>query len=470
MSQVILTGNIVLGIESSISTLTSTDIVLQSSISTLNSTDIVLQSSISTLSSIVSGLQFSVSTLSSRDIVLQSSISTLSSTDIVLQSSISTVSSSVLGLQSSVSTLGSIVSDIQNSSSGGITLDDASLPIVDISSKAMPNFAKEWTTCTNAGTPNIIDIACSGDGKISLVCPWSVGTSQITRDYGESWSTPTGLSSNIWSCSMNLDGKYIVVSDFFNFKISSDYGSTFTLPNNRPFQLQRSALSATGKYIVCGCTQNQGLQVSSDYGSNWSVKETGIYTWNDVAISLDGSVMYGCSDSGIIKKSTNYGATWSTIYTDVSSRSIRSISCSDDGQYILAAFQTSSQLLLSINSGSSFNSVGSTASYYKVAMSKNGIYMMASVNGSTLYYSINNGSTWSSVSSSNQFCAICMSYNGETNYNVSPYNKPILNLNSRNLISGTQPLIPAVGSNYIDTATNKLYVYNGTAWKSVTLT
>jgi hypothetical protein len=178
--------------------------------------------------------------------------------------------------------------------------------------------------------------------------------------------------------------------------------------------------------------------------------------------------MYGCSDTGLIKKTTDYGSTWTTVYTEPSSNSIKSLTCSGDGQYILASLNTSSKLLLSTNYGVSFNLVGTTASYYKVAMSKNGIYMIASVNGSALYYSVNNGSTWSSVSN-NQFCAISMSYNGEINYNVSPYNKPIINTSSRSLISGTQPAFASVGSVYVDAANNKLYVYNGTAWKYVSL-
>jgi hypothetical protein len=144
------------------------------------------------------------------------------------------------------------------------------------------------------------------------------------------------------------------------------------------------------------------------------------------------------------------------------------MSCSSDGKYILAAFGSSSQLLLSTNYGATFSLVGTSASYYKVSMSKNGIYMVASVNGSALYYSINSGSTWSSVSNS-QFCAISMSYNGEMIYNASPYNKPLISRVSHNPFNTGAPTIASSGSTYFDTVANKLYIYNGTAWKSVTL-
>lgn len=336
----------------------------------------------------------------------------------------------------------------------------------------MPNFIKEWRQCVNAGTPNIIDICCSGDGKVIFVCPWSVGSAQLSNNYGETWTTPTGVSANIWSCSMNLDGKYIVIADNNNFYISNDYGKNFTLPSSRPFYLQRSALSATGKYIACACAQGQGLQVSTDYGVSWTQKETATSSiWRDVAMSLDGSIIYGASNDGLINKSTDYGDSWDNIYTDSTLKSIKSMSCSGDGKYILVAFDANSQLLLSTDYGATFNLVGTSANatyYTKVAMSKNGIYMIASINGYSLYYSTNNGATWSTILN-NQFCAITMSYNGELTYNVSPYNKPLVSRMSQNPLSLAQPTIATAGSTYFDSATNKLWIYNGTAWKSVTL-
>jgi hypothetical protein len=420
-------------------------------------------SSVDTINTTVGTLQTNVGTLQTNVGTLQTNVGTL-------QTNVGTLQTNVGTLQTNLGTLQTTVDNLPTQSGGdgsGISLDDTVSSISDMSSTSMPNFAKEWRQCTNAGTPNIIDICCSGDGKVALVCGWG-GSAQFSTNYGETWSSPSDLSTYIWSCSMNLDGKYIVVADSNNFKISSDYGATFVFPYPRPFQLQRSALSATGKYIVCGCGQYQGLQVSTDYGVSWTQKETTAWYWNDVATAMDGSVMYGCSDGGLIKKSVNYGTTWTTIYTDGTSRSFKSMSCSSDGKYILAAFASSSQLLLSTDYGANFNLVGTSASYYKVSMSKNGIYMVASVNGSAVYYSINSGSSWSSVSN-NQFCAISMSYNGEMIYNVSPYNKPIINRVSHNPFNTGAPTIASSGSTYFDTATNKLYIYNGSAWKSVTL-
>jgi photosystem II stability/assembly factor-like uncharacterized protein len=377
-------------------------------------------------------------------------------------------------LQSQISTIDTLSSDVANLQNeinnlgDGLSLDNTLITSSNFSSIPNTNFAKEWITCENSGTPNIIDICCSGDGRVAVVCPWVIGSPQISTDYGNTWFQPSGLSSMMWSCAASLDGKYIIASDSNTYKISTDYGSNFTVPNNRPFNLQTAALNGTGKYIVCACGNGNGLQASTDYGVTWVVRETSTWLWSSSCIALDGSIMYACSSNGLIKKSIDYGQNWTNIYTDINNDSFKSICCSNDGKYILVAYNSSKQLLLSSNYGSTFTSVGTTASYYKVCMSMSGVYMIASVNGSGLYYSTNSGNTWQFISN-NKFCAIAMSYNADIIYNVSPYNKVLVNQVTNNIIKSSQPTIYSVGSNYFDSNTGKLYIYNGTAWKYVTL-
>jgi hypothetical protein len=390
----------------------------------------------------------------------------------IINAELLTIENNITGIENNITGIENNITNIENTIAnlgGGITLDNIIPVINDMTSDSISNFAQQWYTAVNAGTPNIINIACSGDGKYIFVCPWSVGSAQFSTDYGATWSTPPGVSANIWSCAMNLDGKYIVLSDNNNYKVSTDYGVSFNIPTNRPFSLQQASLSATGKYIACACSNNQGLQVSSDYGTTWTQRETSTNIWSSVAIAIDGSIIYGCSDNGLIKKSVNYGNTWTSIYTDINNSNIKTLCCSGDGKYVLATFNSSSKILLSSDYGSSFNLVGDTASYYTSAMSKNGMYMMAAVFGS-LKYSINYGTTWTTISNS-QFTAVAMSYNGESIYNVSPYNKVIISRNNNNnVITSTQAVIAPIGSNYFDSATNRLYIYNGASWRYVTLT
>lgn len=447
--------------------------------STLQNRLNAIESNISILDNISLGIS-DISGLSSQLTDINNHIITETSNITSLQGQITTHASDITALQGQITThLTTHASDItdlqsqidalpQQSGSSGITLDDTINTIVPMSTMTNSNFAKEWITCDNSGTANIIDMCCSGDGRVSLVCCWSNGSPAISHNYGETWFNPTDLSSSLWSARASLDGKYIIVSDFFNFKISTDYGLSFNFPEIRPYQVYSLDISATGKFMICGCTQNQGLNVSSDYGATWKKRETSVSTWNAVATALDGTIMYGCSDGGVITKSTNQGDTWTTVFTDGSSRAFKSICCSGDGKYVLACYSSGEQLLLSTNYGSSFNLVGTSASYYKVDLSSNGTYMSASVNGSAVHFSINNGETWSSLSN-NKFCAIAMSYNAELVYNVSPYNKVMVSKVNSQPLKTVQPTIASTGSTYFDAATNKLYVYNGTAWKSTTL-
>jgi hypothetical protein len=431
---------------------------LKDTVTEIQNNVLTVQGNISSAQGNITTLQGIMTTAQSNITALQGNMTTSQSNITALQGNMTTAQSNITALQNQISGLGS----------GGIGLYDVVPTISQMTSPTVPHFAKEWAQCVNSPTPNIIDIACSGDGRVALICVWSAGSTSITKDYGTTWSTVPGLSSNMWTAAMSLDGKYIVASDMFNYKISSDYGATFQFPASRPFQVQGLAISATGKHIAAACTSGQGLSTSSDYGVTWTQRETSTWSWNKIAMALDGSVMYACSDNGLIKKSTNNGSTWTTVYTDASSRSLKSICCSGDGKYILVCFSSSNQLLLSTDSGSIFNLVGTNASYFKVIMSSNGTYMAASVNGSAIYYSVDGGANWAS-NSSNQFCAIASNYNGTVIYNISPYNKVLINRESTSVINTTQPTVVVAGSHYFDPATNKFWVYNGTAWKSITL-
>jgi len=371
----------------------------------------------------------------------------------------------IISLQTDVSNIQQEINNL-----GGLTLDQTVNYDILVSSNSMPYFATNWNNLDNSLTSNMVDMCCSGDGRVVFVGKYVAGsnTSRVSRDYGQTWTETPTAGSSVFSCVASLDGKYIVVQDSGNYRISTNYGASFSLPASRPFQMQNSAISATGKYIASACSANQGLQVSSNYGATWVVRETTTYTWTDICMSVDGSVLYACSDAGVIKKSVDYGNSWTTVYTNGSSSMLKRITCSGDGSKVLACFQSNNQLLLSSDSGQNFSSVGTSYSYFKVAMSSNGVYMLASVNGSSLCYSIDSGATWLQINN-NRFCAIAINYTGNIIYNVNPYSNVIVSESSATVLSTNQPLISSNGSTYFDNTTNKLYIYNGTAWKSITL-
>jgi hypothetical protein len=181
------------------------------------------------------------------------------------------------------------------------------------------------------------------------------------------------------------------------------------------------SMSSTGKYMLL--SGSSGVLVSSDYGVNFSLKSSGIYL--STALAYDGSVMYGAKQYDILMKSTDYGETWSQVAT-ISDGTIGSIHCSGDGKYVI------------------------------VCMNGN----------DNLYVSSNYGATWSSVSNSN-FILTAMS-NDACNIYSAPYSSSVYKNDARLVnIATSAPYVPTIGSSYIDS--NKLYIYNGSAWKYASL-
>lgn len=343
------------------------------------------------------------------------------------------------------------------------------LSIIDqIQSESISNFAKQWYATSNSPTTAIFDIVCSGDGKYVLICFNGTNPNvSLSNDYGSTWTIPP-ITSSIQCGAMNLNGQYIVISHELTYKISTDFGKTFIKPDIRPLYVESLAISATGKYIVAASTANEGLSVSSDYGKTWIKRENSFYAWFCVAMAIDGSVIYGCTDAGVIKKTVNYGDTWE-ICGKNTFWYIKHICCSGDGKYVLAITGGTLQLLLSSDYGYSFNFVGNADNYKKAVMSKNGMYMVATVHESKIIYSEDYGTTWSTFTNS-EFSIMTMSYNGEHMYNVNNYSNVIISRNNNNNVIRTiRPSVPTTGSQYIDISTNKLFIYTGSSWKSVTL-
>lgn len=402
---------------------------------------------------------------------LQSTIYDLSNNVTNLSTKVTDLSNNVSGKTTQINDLSNNLHSLQvqvDNLPAGISVDDTVNNFVNMGYNVYPNFAKEWRELINYSGANCLGMTCSGNGKVAMVQGWGAAC-RLTTDFGASWTLLSSLNY-AWSAAMSLDGQYIAVTESNNFWLSTDYGKTFNVPTNRPNWANVVAVSATGKYMICGSTGGaSGIYVSSDYSqSAWTQSNSGV-NWNAVAISPDGSIMLAGNASGVVKKSTNYGQTWSTIYTDSGSTNIKHIKCSEDGQIILIALDTSSKLKLSTDGGATFSDVANTQSYYAISMNASGLYMIASYSN-VLDYSVDKGVTWTTISNSRIWMS-CMSFSGEIMYAVTTYNKPLISRSSTaSVMALTEPTIASAGSTYFDTSSNKIFVYNGTAWKYAALT
>lgn len=339
-------------------------------------------------------------------------------------------------------------------------LDQIAPMITDVTTRKFPNFGAEWKTLTNApgsGT-NIVNIGCSGDGKVVVVCAWSVGTSRISNDYGNTWFDAPPQLNSIYSCAVSLDGQYILaVSSSMALFVSSDYGHTFQ-SINPPTVLYSVAMSATGRVMLAG--GEFGVYISSDFGSSWTSVKTNAHA--AVSVSEDGSILYAVQSTvNILYSSTDNGVNWNAMYTATGACS--SLRCSATGKYVLMV--VGSRLLMSTDFGDSFSIVGTSTSVYSCALSSNGMYMISgSLSGGVFETSTDYGQTWSTYSGGTSYSSVVMSNDGFHMYRMSPDVQMIANYANTVVFNTVQPAIPTAGSVYFDTDAGTLHVYNGVAW------
>jgi len=431
--------------------------------------------------------------LQTRLNTIESTQSSVGITDISgLQPRLNTIDSSLNKIDASLNALAN-----QGSSSVGIsdvtglstklTSIDSSLNVlagnteVALSSNStnISNFANTWSQLANSPTDNGVGVGCSGNGQYILKLGWSASC-YLSKDYGNTWAVVSALGSFAWSASMSYNGQYMLVTSIIGSSLlSTDYGTNWSYISSVGTP-QQGKVSATGQFMVLA--SSNGIHYSSNYGqtfTNWT--DSGTNSWTSVAISTDGSVAVAvrATSTPTIWKTTNYGQSWTQIYSNPDSISFGDIACSGDAKYILVALAQSQTglMYISSNSGSTFTAVGAgygltSNSYFRVAISSSGLYMLTSCNGSFVYASSNYGQTWTQTNlPSNGYFGLAMSSNASFAY-LYLANTRLLAYNANTIaLPVAQINTPSQGSVYFDQSANKLFVYNGlsSAWKSVTL-
>jgi len=156
-----------------------------------------------------------------------------------------------------------------------------------------------------------------------------------------------------------------------------------------------------------------GVYVSTDSGQTWG--QAGIISgsYNSVACSENGQIVYAQPTSGTIQKSVNGGLTWSSsgmptatgqaiaCTADGNTLIIGNAACSGNGVYRARIF--SNQVQVSTNSGTSYTSVAVTpGGVFCLGASSDCTRLVAGVSNGLLYASSNMGATWTSLTTSNQ--------------------------------------------------------------------
>lgn len=193
-----------------------------------------------------------------------------------------------------------------------------------------------------------------------------------------------------------------------------------------PSGLDYHGVAASGDCVRmygAGVSGFSGILYSSDSGQNWSPAGSLSGSWNSVACSQNGLIVYAQPTSGFIQKSTNGGLTWVSTGTNATGTAISctangstlltgNVFCSGNGTYLVKA--GGGFISNSINSGSAWTHLtGPVASVSCVAASSDCTRLVAAVTNGLLYASSNMGASWTALSATNQaWSSVWMSPDG----------------------------------------------------------
>jgi hypothetical protein len=149
-----------------------------------------------------------------------------------------------------------------------------------------------------------------------------------------------------------------------------------------------NALVISGSNIYAG-TQNTGVFLSTNNGTNWTVK--GLTGMEITSLAVSGSTIFAGANYNGVYLSTNNGSNWTAVNTGLNGQYIRAIAVS--GSNIFAG-TFNGGVFLSTNNGANWTSVGLTdRGIWTFAVSGTNIFA-GTYNTGGLYLSTNNGTNW----------------------------------------------------------------------------
>jgi hypothetical protein len=231
------------------------------------------------------------------------------------------------------------------------------------------NYGVSWSEITSLGTQPFRAAALSGDGQYQLITINNSVTYSIVKksdDYGASWTTVlSGSVNNYNSCAIDSSGSNFYVGGVagspFVYRSTNQGSSWFIVYSTSNLSAFVSDVNCTAdgsKLVAPTFGTFNGLLKSSDYGSNWVTSAT-TGSWrsasvnNNIPVPLTIPTAYVVSESvGHLQKSEGTSA-----HTNTSAgiKDWRTVSNSNDGQYILAGAYNG--LFLSTDYGSSFSAL-----------------------------------------------------------------------------------------------------------------
>lgn len=174
--------------------------------------------------------------------------------------------------------------------------------------------------------------------------------------------------------------------------LSANSGSSWTLSGAGSKQFHGVAMSANGTMLV-GVVTNGDIYLSTDSGSTWATSASAPSAgWYCVASSASGNNLVAAVYGGKIYTYVS-GGSWTASATQPTSGNWTSVASSANGTNLVAT-DSGTGIYTSSNAGGSWNEFASAKNWVSVASSADGTKLVAVVNGGGIYTSTNSGANW----------------------------------------------------------------------------
>jgi hypothetical protein len=290
----------------------------------------------------------------------------------------------------------------------GFSRDGQKILCMRNSSTAMArtqNFGATWETVT-APTSYAISMATSDDMSTIWLAP-NGASSYYSTDYGATWTTKSSLGSFKFFYISPNSQRWIAIYNSLGLWTSDGLPTSLTY---RPINLgysnwYKSAMSTDGS-VIAAASNGGEVSTSRDGGTTWTSNGSigrGL-TWNCLAVSGDGNVIYAGAFGAGILKSTNQGQTFTTLTgTGFPGTGVALNGCTTNNDGSKFAFIAGGGgVYYSANGGTSAtlirsrNLCGSTYEFLTVAMTNDGskFATTCATNNTYVFVSSNGGTTW----------------------------------------------------------------------------
>ncbi len=250
------------------------------------------------------------------------------------------------------------------------------------------------------------------------------GTSKgiyTSDDHGENW-----LKNNTGLTDVSIGEFVIVGSNIFaggsSLFFSSDDGNNWSEKQVTGLESESftGLVSLGGNIFVSSL---KGIYMTSDLGNTWEDKNSGLSNLYIANLKVSENILFVCTYGSGIFQSRDNGNTWEDKNSGLTEDQKKDISrIAVNGQYIIAAKNMYSGVLLSTDSGKSWTSYDTIFSKTNIfSLTFNGNDIFAGGYSGNYFYSSDFGKTWVKI-------------------NIDPGNKPVIytmSINGRNILAGT---------------------------------